>query len=200
MVYDGYLPYDSSGDWLYHAIELLSLALSVTLIVLAVGPFRSTYKPDEEDGFGKTSFAPQSVGAVWVALPCFVVAIVIHPTLNKNWFTDIMWTYAMYQETFAVIPQLYAFQKLAKTNKPVEQWTSHFVFALAFSRVLMLFFWLSSYHELSDNESSSVTGGWVGLFVLLNQFVHVFVMGDYVWYWLKSAKQGGPLVLPGMQV
>jgi len=43
LFFDGYLPYDRSGDWFYQAVELVALALTCTLIYLVLVPFRETY-------------------------------------------------------------------------------------------------------------------------------------------------------------
>lgn len=194
MFYEGYLPYDSSGDWFF-LFEFLSLATVCGIIYLVAVTFRSAYDP-ENDAFGKNMKIPAEFGVLFLIVPCLVLAMIIHPTLNQNFITDVSWTMALYLETVAVIPQLYMFQK----SGSVEPWTSHFVFTQGLSRVFLFAFWLSSYHELNDKGGKSVTGGWVGAFVLLNQIIHLLVMGDFCFYYLKSAKQGSPLVLPGMQV
>lgn len=196
LFYEGYLPYDKSGDWLYQTVEAASLLVVCATAFLVAVKFKSTYNPDE-DPFGKNMQIPPEFGAVYLAVPCLVLAMIVHPTLNQNFFTDTAWTFALYLETVAVIPQLYMFQK---SNKEVEEWTAHFVFTLGLSRVMLFTFWLSSYHELSDAGGKSITGGWVGMFVLLNQIIHLLVMGDFCYYYVKSLRSGSPLVLPGLQV
>ena len=39
---------------------------------------------------------------------------VIHPTLNKHFLSDTAWTFSMYLESMAIVPQLFMFQKQAK--------------------------------------------------------------------------------------
>lgn len=196
LFYEGYLPYDRSGDWLYQAVEGTGLIIVCSLIYLMLTKFSVTYNADE-DPFGKGMNLPPQFGAVFLGGPCLLLAILIHPSLNQNFITDVAWTFALYLETVAVIPQLYMFQK---SKKPVNPWTSHFVFSIGLSRLFLLTFWVSSYHELSEKNPVTITGGWVGLFVLANQFVHLLVMGDFCYYYLKSAKAGTPLSLPGLQV
>lgn len=31
---------------------------------------------------------------------------IVHPGLNNNWFTDVAWTFALYLEAAAIVPQL----------------------------------------------------------------------------------------------
>jgi len=196
LFYEGYLPYDKSGDWLYQTVETASLfVVCATAFTVAV-MFKATYAADE-DWFGKGMHLPAEFGAVYLAVPCLVLALIVHPTLNQNFFTDTAWTFALYLETIAVIPQIVMLQK---SKKAVEEWVGHFLFAVGLSRLMLFIFWLSSYHELADTGGTSITGGWVGIFVLLNQVIHLFVMGDFCYYYIQALKSGGPLQLPGLQV
>ena len=38
----------------------------------------------------------------------------VHPTLNKHFVSDTAWTFSMYLESMAIVPQLFMFQKQAK--------------------------------------------------------------------------------------
>lgn len=38
----------------------------------------------------------------------------MHPSLNRHFLSDSAWTFSMYLESFAIVPQLYMFQKQAK--------------------------------------------------------------------------------------
>ena len=68
-------------------------------------------------------------------VPAFVVALLVHPGLNKDVLSDASWTYAMYLESFAVLPQLYLFQKQARRVATVDYLVGHFVAALGLSPV-----------------------------------------------------------------
>jgi len=197
LFYEGYLPYDSSGDWLYQMVELASFFVSIALVFLMMVTHKNTYEKDS-DSFGHGMFLPNEFGAAYLAAPCFILAIIMHPKLNANFFTDTMWTFALYLETCSVLPQTYMFQK-SKT-KTVDAWASHFVFLVGLSRFFLFIFWFSSYHELSDKYSGSITGAWVGFFVLINQIVHLVLLGDFCYLYLKSAKSGDPIVLTSLAV
>merc|ERR1712008_167226 len=96
-----------------------------------------------------------------------ILAILIHPPLNSDFFSDVAWTYSMYLETVALIPQLYMFQKQA--SGVVELLTAHFVAALGFGRLLEFCFWIYSYQELVT-LSGSKGPGYMALF---SQFVQL---------------------------
>mmetsp|Transcript_18391 Transcript_18391/g.22358 ORF Transcript_18391/g.22358 Transcript_18391/m.22358 type:complete len:295 (+) Transcript_18391:162-1046(+) len=190
LFYQGYLPYDSSGDWLYQTVEVISLLLCVAAIVYVL-VYSDSYVA-AEDAFGNFKYIPSQLGPIILVVPCFILALLFHPTLNKNKLTDTAWTFAAYLETVAVLPQFYLLQK---ANKAVESWVSHFVFSLGLSRLFLFIFWFSSFHELSDKKSKSFLSGFSGYSILLVQLVHIAIMGEFCIYYLLAAKRQSPLVL-----
>lgn len=186
--HEGYLPYDKSGDWLYHFIEIMALVFTASALYGCTGPFKSTYQADC-DKFGEFN-VPQGFGAVYLAAPILFVAICLHPNLNADFLSDVAWTYAMYLESVAVIPQLYMFQK--QSNGVVELLTAHFVAALGFGRVMEFTFWIYSYHELATSSGSTLPG----YLAIISQFAQLVLMVDFFWYYITAVKNATPLVLP----
>jgi len=186
--HEGYLPYDKSGDWLYHVIEIMSLSFTGCALWACSGPFKSTYQADA-DKFGEYN-VPSGYGAVYLAVPVLVISIVFHPNLNSDFFSDVAWTYAMYLESVALLPQLWMFQKQA--NGVVELLTAHFVAALGFGRIMEFVFWMYSYHELATSAGSKLPG----YLALLSQFGQLLLMVDFFWYYFSAVKNATPLVLP----
>jgi ER lumen protein retaining receptor len=75
--HQGYLPFDKTGDWLYHGVEVISL-IGIILIAYAIfGPLISTYD-EKYDKFGNLH-VPNELGAVYVLVPAILVAIFFHP-------------------------------------------------------------------------------------------------------------------------
>jgi len=153
-----------------------------------MGPFKSTYQADG-DCFGEIN-VPKGAGAIYLAVPVFILSIVLHPSLNDDFLSDVAWTYAMYLESVALLPQLYMFQKQA--NGVVELLTAHFVAALGFGRVLEFVFWIYSYHELATTAGSKLPG----YLAVLSQFMQLVLMVDFFWYYFAAVKNATPLVLP----
>ena len=60
--YEGYLPFDKSGDWFYQACEALSVVQIALLVVAATVVFKRTYSK-AADGFGTRRVRG---GRVWV--------------------------------------------------------------------------------------------------------------------------------------
>lgn len=191
LFYEGYLPFDKSGDWFYQLVEILSLLLSGLALFLIYGPYKMDYMP-EQDNFGALRI-PNALGNVYIIVPAFILSIFFHPSLNSNIITDMAWTLAMIIEAVAILPQLVVFQR---TGGEVEFYTSHFVASLGLARLFSLLFWLSSYHELNDKYSVSVTGGYVGHFVVASQVIQLLLMVDYFYYYIKAMRKGQLVRLP----
>ena len=197
LFFDGYLPYDASGDWFYQANELVGLGLVLLCCRLVGTTYASTYSADH-DAFGASHGVPAKHGAlVWLAAPALVLAFVFKPSLNNFVPCDIAWAFALYLESVAVMPQLYVFQR----GGDIQTSTAHYVFSFGLSRLFIFIFWVSSAHELNDKTGTmGVHSGWVGTVVLLMQVVHLVLMGDYSYYYLKalakSIKTGGKFILP----
>lgn len=188
MRHEGYLPYDKSGDWLYHLIEGTSLFFTCAAMWGCMGPFKSTYQ-GTLDKFGEFN-VPPGVGAVYLAVPILILACVVHPNLNSDFLSDVAWTYAMYLESVALVPQLFMFQKQA--SGVVELLTAHFVAALGFGRLMEFMFWVYSYHELATKSGSRLPG----YLALFSQFMQLVLMLDFFWYYYLAVKNATPLVLP----
>uniref|UniRef100_A0A7S2SFV5 ER lumen protein-retaining receptor n=1 Tax=Eucampia antarctica TaxID=49252 RepID=A0A7S2SFV5_9STRA len=186
--HEGYLPYDKSGDWLYHVIELMGLCFSAAALWACMSKFNQTYQADL-DKFGEFN-VPRGFGAVWLAVPVFIFSCLVHPNLNNDFFSDVSWTYSMYLESVALIPQLYMFQK--QSSGVVELMTAHFVAALGFGRIMELCFWSYSFHELVTAGGSTLPG----IVALLSQFMQLILMLDFFWYYYHAVKNATPLVLP----
>merc|ERR1711862_148438 len=67
--HEGYLPYDKSGDWLYHFIEIMALIFTASALWACMGPYKQTYQKDV-DTFGEMS-VPPGCGAIYLAIPIF---------------------------------------------------------------------------------------------------------------------------------
>jgi len=189
---EGYLPFDSSGDYIYRLAELISFVMATACLYMS--KTRDSYD-SETDCFGNLSILPDSLnGAVLILVPCLIVALAMHPHLNMFFLTDASWAYACYLETFAVVPQLMMIRSNRQkdsNNVVVEPYTAHWIFSLAVARLYMLCFWMYSYHELHADQ-----GGLSGFAVLLSQGLQLLFMMEYAYYYINSACKGEELRLP----
>lgn len=77
MRHQGYLPFDKTGDWFYHFVEIMSLLAVILAIYGVFGPLISTYD-EKHDKFGSLHI-PSEFGACYLLIPAVILAIIFHP-------------------------------------------------------------------------------------------------------------------------
>jgi len=187
--HQGYLPYDKTGDWLYHFIEIISFSACCLAIYGIRSPLKATYDY-KNDKFGNFK-VPSEYGALYLLVPCVIMAVLFHPSMNREFFSDTSWTISMYLESLAMLPQLYMFT--SQGGGKIDTRVGHMVAALGFSRVFELIFWVNSYSELVIEGTGSALAGYL---VLLSQVVQLVIMGDFFYYYVVSLQKGENVTLP----
>merc|ERR1719284_1893037 len=167
---NGYLPVDQTGDWAYQAIEIGSLALVGYLMRCTFVTHRATYQ-EQHDSFPLTL---QNM-----VMGCFILAVVIHPNLDRWTFFDIMWTTGCYLETLSMLPQLWMLSKIGE----VEALASHFVVLSVLARVCSLIFWYRGFAELRPAHGGFNFPGWG---VMGAHVTQLLLSCDFVFLYLKS--------------
>ena len=189
----GYLPYDKSRDWFYQATEVGALIMVLGLITSVAVVFKASYQKDA-DKFTVPG-VPSDLGVLLLVLPALVIALLLHPTLNGNFFTDTAWAFALYLEAVALLPQILMFQ--SSRNVEVEPFEANFVFGLAVARAMHLVFWMSSFHELNDRDStSSIQKRFPGHLVVISQVLNLLLVADYIWFYIVAAREKKGVILP----
>jgi len=168
LVKNGYLPVDSTGDWAYQACDITSLLLVFQALFYVHKRYKDTYQ-DKHDSM-----------PIWNAvLPLALLAAVLHGNLNHSWYFDTVWTFSMYLDTVAMLPQLWM---LVVKGGQVEALTSHYVAAIFFSRFLTFSFWFTGFSELAPEDGGFNKMGWLlcgchGLQLLLSvDFMYHYAM------------------------
>lgn len=75
--HQGYLPFDKTGDWFYHFVETMSLVAVMLAIYGIFVPLISTYG-EKHDRFGNLHI-PSEFGALYLIVPCVILALIFHP-------------------------------------------------------------------------------------------------------------------------
>jgi len=174
--YEGYLPFDKSGDWLYQLCEALGLCLAGYIVYSCRMVHSGTY--DE---------TLDHMNHLYIIGPAAGIALILHPHLNNFMPSDVAWAFALYLESVTVLPQLFMFMKEGK----VQPHTSHFLAAQALSRCMSFIFWASSFSELSNPEHfiKKFVGNWVvGI-----QLIQLLVMGDFIYHYIRCISKGLPV-------
>lgn len=180
LQYNGYLPVDRSGDWVYQLCDVASLLIVVSLLASLHSVHLETY----ESSLDTCAIHPFIGGAL-------VLAYLIHPGLNNRPIPDFMWTAALYIESVAMVPQLFMISK-AKGGE-VESLASHYIACVFVSRLLMMSFWMHSYPELAPKGADF---NFPGYGVMGAQLLQVVLFGDFMWYYVKSLRDSSKMVLP----
>lgn len=181
---NGYLPVDRTGDWAYQAIEVCSLFLVVYLMRCVFVTHRSQ-EQELNDSF--------PVCLKNVVMGCFVLAVVIHPNLDRKTLFDVLWTTGCYLETIAMLPQLWM---LSKIGSEVEALTSHFVVLSALSRVFSLIFWYRGFAELRPPNGGF---NFPGYGVMGAHVAQLLLSCDFVFLYIKSFSRAS-MALPSYDV
>jgi ER lumen protein retaining receptor len=174
LPYQGYLPYDKSGDWLYQVIEISACFLSMYLVYIIRTKHKSTYDV-LSDTFPHWT----------ITIASFILAVIFHPSLNSFFPVDVAWSFALYLEAVAVLPQLLMFQK----QKKAQGYLTHFLAAQALSRIFNFVFWMRSHDEL-NGSATAIGSAFVGWWVLFMQLVQVLVMADFIYYYIQCLRKG----------
>ena len=178
LFYPGYLPNDSSGTWLYQLSDLISLLTCCLLIYLIYFKYRET----------SDLMLDNKVPFYYLAIPTYILALIIKSNLNNNFICDTNWAFSMYLEAFAIFPQILLFT-LKKGQ--IEKFTSHYVALCGLSRLFSLIFWLDTYDELK--VTGSICGSYVGYFIIGSQIVQLLIMADYYYLYFKSILKGNEI-------
>merc|ERR1719183_3151057 len=168
---NGYLPIDQTGDWAYQAIEVCSLGLVAYLMRCVFVTHRATSQENHDS-------LPLSVQNL--VMGCFILAVVIHPNLDRRPLFDILWTTGCYLETLSMLPQLWM---LSKIGGEVEALPSHFVVLSALSRVFSLIFWYRGFAELRPPNGGF---NYPGYGVMGAHVAQLLLSCDFVFLYLKS--------------
>merc|ERR1719230_237280 len=118
---DGYLPVDASGDWMYQAVDVCSLALVLWLLYQVVVVHKNTYQ-EAEDSFP----------AFHVALGAVVLAFIFHPDMDDLPLFDSLWMAGLNVSAIAVLPQLWL---TARAGGRMAALMTHYVAAMAISQL-----------------------------------------------------------------
>lgn len=179
LQYNGYLPVDRSGDWVYQLCEVVALLVAVSLLASMHSVHEASYESHHD-----------TCKIQWFLIVALALAYLIHPSLNNRRTPDMAWTAALYLESVAMVPQLFM---MTKKGGEVESLASHYIACVFVSRVLMMCFWFRSYPELKPKTADFNLPGYG---VMGAQMLQLVLFGDFMYYYVKSWKDASRMVLP----
>lgn len=112
--------------------------------------------------------------------PCLALALLIN---NKFTFREIMWTFSLWMEAVAIIPQLVLLQR----TRNVDNLTGNYVFFLGAYRGFYLINWIYRYFT-EPHYRQWIT--WIA------GIIQTALYADFFYYYFKSWKNNEKLKLP----
>jgi len=170
-------------DLFYSFFSLYNSIMKVIFIVTSVGiVYLMKFKAPYCDTYDKSKdvfFLP------YIIVPCAILALLVNEYFSV---TEILWTFSIYLEAIAIIPQLIVVHQYAKQSGGfVETLTSHYVFALGGYRALYLLNWIYRFcTEVGYRD-------WI---VWISGVVQTAMYADFFYFYIKAAKAGTVMSLP----
>jgi len=175
---NGYIPVDSSGDFMYQLMDLAGL-LCVCHLLYAIHKTHVLTYQDEDD----------TLPILPLVIPCAVLAYFVHGDFNKDAFYDIVWTTSLNLETLAMVPQLWM---MAKQGGKVDSTMANFVGCIVLSCVCRFEFWWYAYPEIAEEGGSEIAA----MHVLIAHILQLLFSADFMFYFAQAKINGTSLVLP----
>jgi ER lumen protein retaining receptor len=170
---DLYYNFSSMYNWLMKLVFIVSSAAIVFLMKFRK-PYSDTYDAKQD-----------SFNVLYLIAPCAVLALLINEYFA---LVEIMWTFSIYLEAVAIIPQIMVVHEAAKTTGGfVENLTSHYVFTLGAYRALYLLNWV--YRIFTED-------GYRNWIVWIAGLVQTAIYCDFFYYYVTAQWAGKQVVLP----
>lgn len=116
----------------------------------------------------------------FLILGCLGLALLVH---HKFTFREVMWTFSLYLEAVAILPQLVLLQR----TRNIDNLTGNYVFFLGTYRGLYMLNWV--YRYLTETHYHR----WL---TWISGFVQTALYADFFYYYLKSWRNNEKLQLP----
>merc|ERR1719263_1977154 len=124
-------------------------------------------------------------GLLCITLMCAALAVSLHATLNQNKIFDILWAFACYVETAAMLPQLWM---MSCAGGEVESLTSHFVALTTVARFFSLYFWY-----LAFEDGIGLYGNYSEMMIIAAHVLQLVLAFDFLVMYVKSFGQRVPI-------
>ncbi|ODM96643.1 ER lumen protein-retaining receptor [Orchesella cincta] len=162
---------DLVTNWvsLYNTVmKVFFIATSYATIYLMYLKFKATYDSNHD-----------TFRVEFLLLPVTILALVLNHEFS---FMEILWTFSIYLEAVAILPQLFMVSKTGEA----ESITSHYLFALGSYRLLYIFNWIWRYY----------TEEYYDLIAIIAGVVQTVLYCDFFYLYFTKVLKGKKLQLP----
>jgi ER lumen protein retaining receptor len=118
---------------------------------------------------------------LYLIIPCAILAVI----WPQKWTPfEVLWTFSIYLESVAVLPQLFM---LHKSGETVEALTTHYIACLGGYRAMYIFNWV--YRVISEPHYRQ----WI---VWVAGLVQTIIYLDFFYYYARSLIEKRKMALP----
>jgi len=149
-------------------MKVFFIAASYATLYLMYVKFKATYDSNHD-----------SFRIEFLLLPVTILALIINHEFS---FMEITWTWSIYLEAVAILPQLFMVSKTGEA----ETITSHYLFALGAYRALYIFNWIYRYIDESYYDLIAIFAG----------IVQTVLYCDFFYLYVTKVLKGKKLQLP----
>lgn len=174
--FQGYLPVDKTGDYVYQAVDICCLLLNLLLVCYVMMAKRGTYQE-----------AQDSFCIIPVVAACWVLAMVFHADNDDNPLFDALWINSLFLEVMAVLPQLWLISQNAGQAPALM---GHYIAAVALSRLMNgLCMW--------EARSAIACAEWIKGFnhaiyaIYGAHLLHLLLLSDFAYHYVRGILQTG---------
>lgn len=149
-------------------MKLIYISASVFTCYLIFFKFKATYDGNHD-----------SMRAEFLIVPAAGLACLINTKFDA---IEILWTFSIYLEAVAILPQLFLISKTGEA----ETITSHYLFAQGSYRALYILNWIYRYHYESHVDTIAIVAG----------VVQTILYCDFFYLYITKVVKGQKIVLP----
>ncbi|CAF4834156.1 ER lumen protein-retaining receptor [Pieris napi] len=149
-------------------MKLVFIVASYATVYLMYVKFKATYDHNHD-----------TFRIEFLLIPCVILALLINREFT---FLEVLWTFSIYLESVAILPQLFLVSKTGEA----ESITSHYLFALGSYRGLYLLNWIYRYIVEDHYELIAIIAG----------VVQTVLYCDFFYLYITKVLKGKKLQLP----
>jgi len=155
-------------SWYNSVMKVIYLVASLGTCFLIYHKFRATYDGNHD------SFRME-----FLIIPAAGLACLINHKFNV---IEILWTFSIYLESVAILPQLFMISKTGEA----ETITSHYLFAQGLYRSFYIANWIHRYYY----------GGFYDMIAIVSGIVQSILYLDFFYLYVTKVARGGKIELP----
>merc|ERR1719296_666527 len=141
---------------LYTEMKLFSLTSSIGTVYLMYVKFKATYDSNHD-----------TFRIEFLLIPSAILALLLN---HEYSVMEILWTFSIYLESVAILPQLFMVQKTGEA----ESITSHYLFALGSYRGLYILNWIYRFYFEGFYDIIAIIAGCIQT-ILYCDFFYLYI-------------------------